>query len=208
MQPSDERPVPTNGQEQRRTRFAFFGQLTPYKGVTVLLEAMKILADRDAAAGMPATLLRLHGSNMDFFSDEFQRKTRRLLEATKRHVTLAGRYDASELPRLMADIDWVVVPSIWWENSPLVIQEAFAHGRPVICSDIGGMAEKVADNVNGLHFRVNDPVSLADTIRRAATEPGLWDRLRCGIAKPYAMSEHVAALEQMYGRLLDGARPS
>jgi len=57
----------------------------------------------------------------------------------------------------MAAVDWVVVPSIWWENSPLVIQEAFAHGRPVICSDIGGMAEKVAHEKNGLHFRANDP---------------------------------------------------
>ena len=45
----------------------------------------------------------------------------------------------------MASVDWVVVPSIWWENSPLVIQEAFGYGRPVICSDIGGMAEKVTD---------------------------------------------------------------
>ena len=56
----------------------------------------------------------------------------------------------------MAEIDWVVVPSIWWENSPLVIQEAFLHGRPVICSDIGGMAEKVRHGVDGLHFRVGD----------------------------------------------------
>ena len=60
----------------------------------------------------------------------------------------------------MAEIDWVVVPSIWWENSPLVIQEAFLHGRPVICSDIGGMAEKVEHEVNGLHFRVGDHAAL------------------------------------------------
>ena len=61
----------------------------------------------------------------------------------------------------MARIDWVVVPSIWWENGPLVILEAFQHGRPVICSDIGGMSEKVTDGVNGLHFRRGDPRDLA-----------------------------------------------
>ena len=71
----------------------------------------------------------------------------------------------------MASVDWVVVPSIWWENSPLVIQEAFLHGRPVICSDIGGMAEKVDDGVNGLHFRTGDPRSLAQAIRRATSSP-------------------------------------
>ncbi|TOE31852.1 hypothetical protein CGJ44_25955, partial [Vibrio parahaemolyticus] len=54
---------------------------------------------------------------------------------------------------LLKDVDWVIVPSTWWENSPMVIQEAFNHGRPLIVSDIGGMAEKVAHDVNGLHFR-------------------------------------------------------
>ena len=78
----------------------------------------------------------------------------------------------------MEEVDWVIVPSIWWENSPLVIQEAFMYGRPVICSDIGGMAEKVTDGVNGLHFRRADPDSLAETMHRAATEEGLWEQLR------------------------------
>ena len=41
----------------------------------------------------------------------------------------------------MRQADWIVVPSIWWENAPLVILEARAAGRPVICSGIGGMAE-------------------------------------------------------------------
>ena len=57
----------------------------------------------------------------------------------------------------MAEVDWVVVPSIWWENAPLVIQEAFRHRRPVICGDIGGMAEMVRDGVDGLHAPVERP---------------------------------------------------
>src|ERR1044071_1235531 len=102
----------------------------------------------------------------------------------------------------MANFDWVVVPSIWWENSPLVIQEAFQHGRPVICSDIGGMAEKVAHGVNGLHFRAGDARSLASTIRTAAETPGLWERLREGIQPVYPMATHVAALTEIYDALL------
>ncbi len=68
----------------------------------------------------------------------------------------------------MAGIDWVVVPSIWWETGPIVVLEAFQYGRPVICSDIGGMSEKVTDGVNGLHFRRRDPEHLADVMQRAA----------------------------------------
>jgi len=100
----------------------------------------------------------------------------------------------------------VVVPSIWWENSPLVIQEAFGHGRPVICSDIGGMAEKVSHDVNGLHFRAGDPARLADTMRQAATTPGLWERLRQGIPPVYSMEQHVATLTAMYHELCTRAR--
>ena len=103
----------------------------------------------------------------------------------------------------MARPDWVVVPSIWWENSPLVIQEAFLHGRPVICSDIGGMAEKVRDGVDGLHFRAGDPVSLARTIERATTNPRLWRSLRDGIRDPYPMDAHVSRLLDLYGETIE-----
>ena len=80
----------------------------------------------------------------------------------------------------MQSVDWMVMPSIWWENSPIVIQEAFFHGRPLICSNIGGMAEKITDGVNGLHFRVGSPEDLADRMTQAMSTPELWDRLRDG----------------------------
>ncbi len=102
----------------------------------------------------------------------------------------------------MAGVDWVVVPSIWWENSPLVIQEAFMHRRPVICSDIGGMAEKVRDGVNGLHFVVGDPYSLAEMIEYAVSAPELWDRLRGQIEGPYSMEAHLEVLTGAYEELL------
>jgi glycosyltransferase involved in cell wall biosynthesis len=101
----------------------------------------------------------------------------------------------------------VVVPSRWWENSPLVIQEAFLHQRPVICSDIGGMAEKVDDGVDGLHFRAGDARSLARVLERAVTTPALWDSLRAGIPGVYDMQTHVASLRNMYREQLERRHP-
>jgi len=118
-------------------------------------------------------------------------------------VTLVGKYAHDQLPTLLANVDWVVVPSIWWENSPLVIQEAFMHGRPVICSDIGGMAEKVTDGVDGLHFRSGDPASLAGAIDRAAVTPGLWEALARGIRPIYDIAEQVGVMESLYASLLE-----
>ena len=198
-----------------RNRLAFFGQISPYKGVEVLLEAMRILADRRAAeldagldlagpAGHPARPnLRIYGANLDLQEAAFQNRVRALLEQTRRDVTLAGRYDHSQLAALMAEVDWVVVPSIWWENAPLVIQEAFGHHRPVICSDIGGMAETVRDGVDGLHFRAGDPMSLADTIERAVMTPDLWATLRRGIPAVYPMAQHSRVLSGIYSGILE-----
>jgi glycosyltransferase involved in cell wall biosynthesis len=83
-----------------------------------------------------------------------------------------------------------------------VIQEAFMHGRPVICSNIGGMAEKVTDGVDGLHFRVGDPEDLARVIAEAAGSSQLWRNLTPGIKPVYPMRTHVEELEQLYDGLL------
>ena len=184
------------GDRSKRNRFAFFGQFTPFKGADVLLEAMSLLADSDVH-------LRMHGANLEYQPQAFQKRFHALLERSSRNVTLVGKYAHDQLPRLTADVDWVIVPSIWWENSPLVIQEAFMHGRPVICSDIGGMAEKVRDGVDGLHFRAGDSQSLADVIGRAANEPGLWQKLSRAIPPIYDIREQVAVMEAIYYDLLD-----
>ncbi|HEY3553426.1 MAG TPA: glycosyltransferase family 4 protein, partial [Solirubrobacterales bacterium] len=182
-----ERPAPHD-------TLGIFGQVNPYKGFDVLLQAM-------AALGPQAPKLRVHGANLDLQEHNFRDEIGALLAATP-NVTDVGPYPPERAGEMMAAVDWVVVPSVWWENSPLVIQEAFAAGRPVICSDIGGMAEKVTDGVSGLHFRVGDPESLAATIRRAVTTPGLWEHLRQGIPPVPGMPDHAAVLTAAYASLL------
>ncbi len=215
---------PEPDQRERRDQLGFFGQLSAYKGIDVLLEAMReirreempegsgslppavaqrLRTHRVASARPSGPYLRVHGANLDFQEHAFRDKFERLLEETRDNVTFVGKYKHDQLGALMGEVDWVVVPSIWWENSPLVIQEAFAHGKPVICSDLGGMAEKVSDGVNGLHFRVGDPRSLAKTIRRAIESPELWEELRGGIPRIYPMAEHLPVVSKLYERLLE-----
>jgi len=144
---------------------------------------------------------------VDLQDGEFKRMFAGLLEDTRVSVTLVGKYKPENLGELMREIDWVIVPSIWWENSPLVIQEAFMNGRPVICSNVGGMAEKVTDGVNGMHFQVGDPASLAATIRRAVQSSGTWDQMRQGIPPIYRLDHQVSELVDLYRQLIAG-RPA
>jgi glycosyltransferase involved in cell wall biosynthesis len=190
--------LPDEGTTRPRNRFAFFGQLNPYKGADVLLEAMEILGpDFDGH-------LTIYGANLEIQPIEFRKRFDALFDADSGVVKFAGPYERSRLAGLMAGIDWVVVPSIWWETGPIVVMEAFQYGRPVICSDIGGMSEKVTDGVNGLHFRRKDPEQLAEAMQRAAETPGLWEELRAGIPAepPRWMDDHVAILSDLYRRLL------
>jgi glycosyltransferase involved in cell wall biosynthesis len=225
---ADSRTPLEPAQTRARTRLAFFGQFSPYKGIQVLLEAMRLIElersenvsgrgmskrartvngqEKDGLpdSGLPRVTLKLHGANLDLQEGEFKRTFTQLVEETRDSVTLVGKYSQDQLPGLMREVDWVVVPSIWWENSPLVIQEAFMNGRPVICSNVGGMAEKVTDGVNGFHFRVGDPSSLASTVIKAVQSPAIWDEMRRGIPAIYRLDDQVAKLRALYGQLLAG----
>jgi glycosyltransferase involved in cell wall biosynthesis len=192
--------IPDEKDKRPRNRFGFFGQFTAFKGADVLLEAMSLLGkDFDGR-------LYIHGANLEDADDEFRERFSGMLEDVQTNVRLVGQYDHRQLTKLMERIDWVVVPSITWETGPLTLLEAFQRGRPVICSDIGGMAEKVDHGVNGLHFRRGDVRALADTIRRAADTPGLWKQLREGIPPVQTMEEHVTRLAGHYRTLIDRRR--
>jgi glycosyltransferase involved in cell wall biosynthesis len=117
-------------------------------------------------------------------------------------VAFRGAYDNRKVHALMQGCHAVLVPSIWWENSPLVIQEAFAARRPVICSDIGGMAEKVRPGLDGFHFRAGSGAALADLLRQLADEPEQLEALAETLAPPLTLQETTDTTRALYARLL------
>jgi glycosyltransferase involved in cell wall biosynthesis len=172
---------------ETRNRFAFFGQVNQYKGLDLLLEAMHTLSRPQ----LKQIVVEVHGANLEKQETALQKKVAELAAPLVKKGALVwmGAYRPEEQRQRMAAIDWVLVPSIWWENSPMVIQEAFVCGRPVIASDIGGMAEKVRDGVDGLHVAARNPIRWGETLLRAASTPGLWDQLAAGIRRPASVAE-------------------
>lgn len=189
-------PVPPRPlrEGEARTRFAYFGQINPFKGVDLILEAL---------ARLPKKLrkqvtLDIFGSALEQQTPEFQEKVHGLLNKLKGTAHLHGPYEPHEMGRLMAEVDWVVMGSTWWENSPLVIQEAFKYGRPIIVPDIGGMAEKVQPGKGGLHYRARDSVSLAGLFERICDAPTLFDELHAAIPRYPNIKTVIQAHREVY----------
>ena len=105
-----------------------------------------------------------------------------------------GPYRPEEQRAKLKEVDWVIVPSIWWENSPMVIQEAFTAGRPLIVSNIGGMAEKVQEGVDGLHFSARNPQSLAKVMLSATSTEvcqGCVEQITTPLSYTQCAVEHI-----------------
>ncbi len=170
----------------KRNRFGFFGQMVDAKGIHILLRAVENLR----AQGFTDFTVEINGDNLRYASEERRKEITDFLEAEKakpiaeQNVVYNGSYEVDQLQGRMARIDWCVVPSVWWEIFCLVISEAWMFKRPVIVSNVGGPKERVTHEVDGLHFQVGDPQSLAQAIMRASTEDGLWERLSAGISTP------------------------
>jgi glycosyltransferase involved in cell wall biosynthesis len=188
-------PVEERG---KRNRFGFFGQLVDNKGVHVILEAVELLR----GAGFTDFVVEINGDNLRYASEPRRKAFEAFMarEAERapeeQNVVMNGSYHVDQLASRMSRVDWCVVPSVWWEIFGLVISEAWMFKRPVIASNVGGMKERIRNGVDGLHFNVGDARSLAETMRRAATEEGLWDRLVDGIQPP-------SSREEMSERFLD-----
>ena len=182
----------------KRNRFAYFGQVNPYKGIDILLESLRSLSKKERST----LTVEIHGANLDTQTGEFQERVKKLAKPLLKDGSLrwVGPYRPDEQLARLQEVDWVIVPSIWWENSPMVIQEAFIAGRPLIVSNIGGMAEKVRDGIDGLHFSARNPIDLASKLLLASKSEILWENCRNNIQKPLSYTEcaeqHIAFFQQ------------
>lgn len=169
----------------------FLSTLQPHKGPHVLLEAYNIARRENIA-------LKIFGSH--FQQTDYYTMLRRLAGEDGK-VQFLGEYSYEDMPRIYNEIDMIVVPSTWWENSPLVLSRALAHNVPAIVSDLGGMTEMVKDNENGFTFQVSKPESLADVLRRIADDPSILNRLKQHIRRPPRIEEHAFEYEKIYRTL-------
>jgi glycosyltransferase involved in cell wall biosynthesis len=171
-------------------RLGYLGQINALKGVDVLIREY---IGGDFGDGMTLTL---HG-RLDQ-SPGYAAHVQEMAEGNP-HIRFAGPYLHPQLGQLMSEIDALVVPSVWPENAPLVVQEAFAAKIPVIASNMGGLPEFVHHGENGLLFDPHQEGSLLAQLRRLRQEgTPLLERLRAGIPQVLTIAEESQHLLELY----------
>ena len=181
-----------------RLRLVFAGSLIPSKAPDVLLEAVAMLPPDRVSVDLLGSLSPYHGDSA--YADRLAP----MLGAPV--VRKLGPVPHERMAHALADADVLVVPSVWIENAPFIIREAFAAGLPVIASDLGGMAEMVTPGRNGLLFPPGNAAVLSARIRRLLDEPDLLEHLRRGIERPMSIEQDAAEMKHRYEALAAGQR--
>lgn len=169
-------------------RIGYIGTLASYKGCHVLIEAFKRLPAGRA-------ILKIYGKQ-----DDFPDYARQLKQAAGRQqsIEFCGVFPNSCIAEVLADLDVLVVPSLWYENTPLVLYSAQAARCPVLASDFPGISEVIADEVNGLLFQAGKVAALTKQLLRLIEEPGLAERLSAHARPPKSTVRYVDELLEIW----------
>lgn len=171
-------------------RVGYVGGVYPSKGVHVLVEAFEHLRDVSAQ-------LSIHGI-LDWFPD-YVAELRSKAEGLP--IDFVGRFEPDQLDIVLAGLDCLVIPSIWYENMPITIQEAYRNGLPAIVTDLGGMAEAVPKNRGGLRFPRGDARALAECIQQLANDRQLAQSLAAAAPAPPTPEVIAEELQGLYATL-------
>jgi len=179
-----------------KIRFAFIGSILPAKGIHILIEAFNKIKDESLELKIYGNFSSYKGFLRDYF--KYIKKIVR-----NKNIKFMGGFDNRYILDIFKEIDILVLPSIWPENSPLVIQEAFATKTPVIASNIGGIPELIDDRVNGLLFKAGDSDALYTIIELIKNNTSILDELRKNISLPKDIKTNALEIENLYKSLLN-----
>jgi len=184
-------PSPPERRDRRMPlRFGFVGSLLPVKGLHLAVEAFRGVDPSRAG-------LRVYGSR-GHRPDYVQELERR---AEGHPIRFLGEFDNERIAEILASLDVLVIPSVWYENSPLTIHEGFLAGLPVITSDLGGMKDLVREGHNGFLFRPGDAADLRRRVDEILARPEILDEVRGRPEEVRTVAEDAAGLERLYERL-------
>ncbi len=186
-QPLEGYTHPRNSFKKKLT-FGYIGQLYWHKGVDLLMEAFNKLND-------PELKLMIYGDkNQDInYTEKLN-----LLKGDNPNIQLLGTFPRERLGEFLHNIDVLVIPSLWYENAPLVLLNALATRTPVIASDVDGMNEFIKHDFNGMLFDPGDMQDLYRKLKECIDYPEDLIRISHNANYEKSIKDNVEELLQIY----------
>ena len=179
--------LPYQSPPDRPFRIGYIGGLSWQKGVHCLVEAFQSLPDSE---------LWIAGDTQA--DPPYVAHLRQL--ATPQ-VQFLGKLNREAIWQMLAQLDVVVVPSLWYETFCFVISEAFAAQVPVVAFNLGVMSQRIRDGVDGRLLPPGDIPALRHVLLQFQTNPATLAQLRQGIQPVRTMVKHVEEIEALYRTL-------
>ena len=183
--------VPRKRKIRKKVRFAFMGSIMRHKGVHILIDAFNKIPDTQAELCVYGDLT---------YSPDYYKELN--LMVRNPDIKFMGRFNNDDVFEILNEVDVLVVPSIWYENSPLTIHEATLANVPIITSNIGGMAELINRFGSGLLFEVENAEDLSKKMRLLISKHELRQELTGKASQIKTMYQNANELEQIYSNLL------
>lgn len=172
----------------------YLGQVTPIKGVHLLIEAFRTCDFKKSAQ------LFIYGGSDE--TSEYMRTLREIAGDDSR-IHFKGGYQRDQLPQILGNLDMTVVPSIWPEVAGLVVQESFAARLPVLASNLGGLPEFVQEGRGGLVFDPQQPGHLEQMLTRVVNGgQDFLNELRAHIPPVRSLDDESRYLQGLYSQLI------
>ena len=183
-----------------RLRFGYVGPLREHKGAHLPVAAFASLGSQ-----LSATLTCWGPTDAPGDPQSYANVVAARIAETA-GVSHQGPYEHEIVREVMEHLDVLIVPSLWYENTPTVIYEALASGTPVIATDQGGMREFVQEYRGGWLFPRGDVSALASLIERLSENPEMVRHVAEGIQPVPSFAAHFREIALVYERLLAGER--
>jgi glycosyltransferase involved in cell wall biosynthesis len=152
--------------------FCYAGSFNGYKGTHLLVEAFKGVRSANA-------LLKIYGSG----TEESYVKDLTAMAQGDGRIEFCGVYPEEKTGEILSGVDVIVIPSLCYESYSMILHEALASNVPVVATNLGGLAEKIEDGVNGFLFTSGDTEQLRTVLQKIVDQPETLSPLKRNIDK-------------------------
>jgi glycosyltransferase involved in cell wall biosynthesis len=194
----DKIPMPKQFCEKNPLRLGFIGTLSEMKGPHIAVGALSHIAKRKGAA-----VLEIYGKLDN--QNPYCRKLLEKVESVRTTCQFKGLFPSEKMGEVLRGLHLLIIPSLWYESTPLVLCSALRAGTPVLVSRLGGMTEAVTEGRNGFSFSAGDAEALGEIIGKILDDPEILIRIQDHFEpRLRSTSDYAKDVEAEYLKALTG----